>query len=101
MLAWAGFSIISMLIAGFERSIFGVMGERLSYVIRTDLLKGIIYKQVSWFDREDRAPGILTNIMSENITDLNGMTTELLVTVVEVIFSVIFAMTVGFIVCWQ
>jgi ABC-type multidrug transport system fused ATPase/permease subunit len=60
-----------------------------------------MYKQVSWFDREDRAPGILTNIMSENVTELNGMTSETVVTVVEVIFSLIFGITGGFILCWQ
>ena len=101
LLAWCAWSLISMLISGSERSLFGVMGERLSYTLRTDLLRGIMYKQVSWFDREDRAPGILTNIMSENVTDLNGMTSETIVTVVEVLFSLTFGILGGFVLCWQ
>jgi ATP-binding cassette subfamily B (MDR/TAP) protein 1 len=101
LLLWCAWTLISVLITGTERTLFGVMGERLSYVLRLDLLKGIMYKQVSWFDREDRAPGILTNIMSENITELNGMTSETVVTVVEVIFSLTFGILGGFILCWQ
>ena len=60
-----------------------------------------MYKQISWFDREDRAPGILTNIMSENIIELNGMTSEVVVTVVEAIFSLLFGIIGGYVLCWQ
>ena len=100
-LAFGAWSILSMLISGAERSLFGVMGEKLSYTLRIDLLKGVLYKQISWFDREERAPGILTNIMSENITELNGMSTELFVTIVEVIFSLTFSIAFGIFICWQ
>jgi ATP-binding cassette subfamily B (MDR/TAP) protein 1 len=43
----------------------------------------LIYKQVSWFDRKEKAPGILTNILSEDINSLNGLTTETLATIIE------------------
>ena len=77
------------------------MGENLSYVLRIELIKGVVYKQISWFDREDRAPGILTGVFSENITELNGMTSEVIVTIVEVLCSMTFGIVGGFIVCWQ
>ena len=31
LLLWIAFGIFSMLVAGIERTLFGVMGERLSY----------------------------------------------------------------------
>lgn len=31
---------------------------------------------MSWFDRKEKAPGILSNILSEDVTNLNGLTTE-------------------------
>ena len=100
-LIYAAWTFLSMAISGAERSLFGVMGERLSYRLRLDLLQGVLYKQISWFDREERAPGILTNIMAENITELNGMSTELFVTIVEVIFSLTFSCAFGIFLCWQ
>jgi len=70
-------------IAGTEKTLFGITGENLTFNVRTELIRGIIYKQVQWFDREDRAPGILTNVLSEDVTSLNGMTTEVVSTLVE------------------
>jgi hypothetical protein len=42
---------------------------------------------VSWFDRKETAPGILTNILSEDITNLNGLTTETIATLVESVIA--------------
>ena len=98
---WCSFNIFSGIINGLHKSTFQIMGERLTYNLRLELLTAILYKQVSWFDREDRAPGILTNIMSENMTELHGMTSETVVSVVEVVFSLVEGILIGFIVCWQ
>ena len=99
--AWAIYGLGSVLISGSERSIFGAMGENLSYSLRIELITGVVYKQISWFDREDRAPGILTGVFSENIIELNGMTSEVVVTIVEVCCSMAFGIIGGFIICWQ
>ena len=48
----------------------------MTYTVRNKLFKSIIYKQVSWFDSKDRAPGILSNNLCEDINALNGLTTE-------------------------
>jgi hypothetical protein len=44
--------------------------------MRKKLFKGMIYKYISWFDNKERAPGVLTNIFSEDISLLNGLSTE-------------------------
>jgi ATP-binding cassette subfamily B (MDR/TAP) protein 1 len=49
----------------------------------------LIYKQVSWFDRKSKAPGILSNIFSEDITNLNGLTTELVGTLLESLITLL------------
>jgi hypothetical protein len=38
--------------------------------------------------------------MSGNITELNGMTAEVVVTIFELIFAVSFAIIAGFLLCW-
>lgn len=89
------------LMSATERSIFGVMGESLTYRVRKDLVRGVIYKQLSWFDRESHAPGVLTNVFSEDVSSLNGMTTEVLCTVTEALLGLVLGVCVALIYCWQ
>ena len=49
------------------RSLFGVMGEKLIAVLRRQMLQEMLYKQVSWYDRQDRAPGIISNLFCADI----------------------------------
>ena len=93
---WCCFCIMAV-----EKSMFGVMGERLTFNLRCMLIEEILHKQLSWFDREDRAPGIITNTVSANIASLNGMTSEVIVTLFELSCIMIIGMTVGLVICWQ
>lgn len=92
---FAGVIIFFVLFTVLEKSIFGVMGEKLTLKLRCELIEEILHKQISWFDREDRAPGILTNVIASDITQLNGMTSETLVSVVEVICIFTFGVSLG------
>jgi ABC-type transport system involved in cytochrome bd biosynthesis fused ATPase/permease subunit len=56
---------------------------------------------LSWFDSESHAPGILTTVFSENVSTLNGLTTEVLCTVTEAVLAVIFGVIFGLFICWQ
>ena len=76
------------------------MGEKLTLTLRIKIIEEILHKQISWFDREDRAPGIITNIIASNIASLNGMTSEVLVTVFEVVCVVVIGMAVSLWMCW-
>lgn len=88
-------------IAGIEKYMFSVTGENLTYNVRRELLRGIIYKQVQWFDRENRAPGILTNILSEDVSSLNGMTTETVSVVVEAALGLILGLVIALFINWK
>lgn len=59
------------------------------------------HKQLSWFDRKDRAPGILTNIFSENVTRVKGMTSENLVMMAETFMTLTMSVLISFLLCWQ
>lgn len=48
-----------------EKLIFGVSGENLTGSVRKLLFRGIIYKQVCWFDDELKAPGVLTTVLQK------------------------------------
>lgn len=88
------------LLVATERMLYGVMGESLTFKVRKELMRGVIYKQLSWFDCESHAPGILTSVFSENVSTLNGMTTEVLCTAIESVLAIIFGLLLGLFFCW-
>lgn len=100
-LYWLLLCIAIGLMSGTERSLFGVMGESLTFRVRKELIRGVIFKQLSWFDRESHAPGVLTNVFSEDVSSLNGMTTEVLCTVTEAILGLILAVLIAIVYSWQ
>ena len=76
ILAYSIYCVMNGILKGVESLLIGIAGENLTAKVRMELMKGILYKQLSWFDSEDKAPGVLTNIMAEDMGALNGMTTE-------------------------
>lgn len=83
-----------------EKLIFGVSGENLTGSVRKLLFRGIIYKQVCWFDDELKAPGVLTTVLSEDVASLNGMTTETLATVMEAFLGLALGVLLSAYFCW-
>ena len=73
---WLGICLFIGIVQSIEKILFGVTGESLTTGVRIELMKGVMYKQLCWFDSESKAPGVLTNVLSEDVTSLNGMTTE-------------------------
>ena len=92
---------VQVLVKGIEKSIFSAMGEKMTLLIRLSLIEEIMHKQISWFDREDRAPGIITKTISGDIALLNGMTAEMLVTLFELAFVMALGMIGGIYFQWQ
>ena len=100
MLTMFGWIFFLFSVKASQRAIFGAMGEKLTLTLRIKIIEEILHKQISWFDREDRAPGIITNIIASNIASLNGMTSEVLVTVFEVCCVVVIGLLVSLWLCW-
>jgi ABC-type multidrug transport system fused ATPase/permease subunit len=83
-----------------EKLVYGISGENLTARVRKLLFRGIIFKQVSWFDDEKKAPGVLTTVLSEDVASLNGMTTETLSTVLEAILGLVLGVLLSAYFCW-
>jgi len=96
------FDLILLLCAfnSTERICLGVTGENLTFNVRKELVRGILYKQLSWFDREERAPGVLTNVLSEDISLLNGMTTETIAVMIEAFLGLVLGLLLALYFCW-
>jgi ATP-binding cassette subfamily B (MDR/TAP) protein 1 len=100
LIYWVILCCIIGIFNGLERTLIGVCGENLTYSVRLELIRSIMYKQLSWFDHESRAPGVLTGILSEDISTLNGMTTETLGVMVEAVMGLAFGVLIGIYFSW-
>jgi ATP-binding cassette subfamily B (MDR/TAP) protein 1 len=89
------------LVGFLQKYIFSYIGENLTYDVRNELFKGILYKSISWFDNKDRAPGILSNVLSEDIGALNGMTTEHFAIVMEAFLALIIGVILAMLYTWR
>ena len=63
--------------------------------LRIRLFEAILRKHIGWFDDKDRAPGVLTNIITEDISSVNGLTTEAIGVMIEAFLGI----TISCIVC--
>jgi ATP-binding cassette subfamily B (MDR/TAP) protein 1 len=61
----------------------------------------MIYKQISWFDSKDRPPGVLSNILSEDISALNGLTTETYSIMLEAFFTLAVSIALACLFNWK
>jgi ABC-type multidrug transport system fused ATPase/permease subunit len=102
---WCGMFLLLVLGLGLfffiQKYIFFIAGENLTFDIRNLLYKGIIFKDISWFDSKDRAPGVLSNILSEDISILNGMTTEHLAILIEAYGGLVLGLIVSLFYTWR
>ena len=66
-----GFAILVVGIAVFnflQKYFFGIGGENLTLEIRLLFFRNLLKKHIGWFDDKDKATGVLTNMIQEDIT---------------------------------
>ncbi len=73
----------------------------MTFKLRVRLFEALLHKHIGWFDNKNRAPGILTNIITEDISSVNGLTTESLGIAVEAILGLFFSCLICFIFAWR
>ena len=102
---WCGCFVLYVFLIGaltyWQKLIFVQLGENLTFTLRKKLFEGIIYKQISWFDNKERAPGALTNILAEDITEINGLTTETISVYMEALFGLVVGFVISACYSWQ
>ena len=85
----------------FARYLFCYAGENLTLTTRKLLFESIVHKHLWWFDDKNRAPGILSNILAEDITELNGLTTELIAIILEAFLELIIGVILALCYSWR
>lgn len=84
-----------------QKICFGIGGENLTLTLRVKLFENILRKHIGWFDNKSRAPGILNNIISEDIAAINGLTTEAVGILLEAGLGLAVSCGICFIFSWQ
>ena len=75
--------IISFTSTFFEKYLFGCLGETMSRNIREETYGSILRKHVGWFDLTENTSGQLTTILSTEVNQLNGASSESLAIMLE------------------
>jgi len=102
---WCGMFVLltgCLGIFGFlNKFLYAYLGENLTYTVRNNLFSSILYKHLGWFDNKERAPGVLSNVLSEDITLLNGLTSETIANILEATLCLIIGVVLCFIYTWK
>lgn len=103
MWTWAFIGlVIGIGLSSFTQKLcFGFGGDNLTLQLRIRLFEAILRKHIGWFDNKDRAPGVLTNIITEDISAVNGLTTEAIGIMIEAFLGITISCTICFIFSWQ
>lgn len=73
----------------------------MTFKLRVKLFESILRKHIGWFDNKERAPGILTNMITEDINAVNGLTTEAIGIMVEASMGLVISCAICAYFCWQ
>lgn len=102
---WCGLTLVLGVLVGvfqfLQRYLFSYLGENLTLKVRKLLYASIIYKHLYWFDSKDKAPGVLSNVLSEDITLLNGLSTESSAIIAESICTLALGIAISLYFSWR
>ena len=59
--------IAFMVFIFLTRYLNSIVAENLNFKVRVELFQEIIHKSISWFDSKERAPGTISNILSQDV----------------------------------
>ncbi|GAM28104.1 hypothetical protein SAMD00019534_112800 [Acytostelium subglobosum LB1] len=60
----------------FQTFLFGVIGEKLTYKLRSESFKTIIRQNIGWFDLSEHSTGKLTTHLASDASLVQGMTSQ-------------------------
>ena len=64
------------------------------------MFTSLMHKSVGWYDCKTKAPGSLTNVLTEDISALNGLTTETVAIAAESALGLVFSCLICFYFSW-
>ena len=78
-----GVSFAYLIMPTISWFIFGILGESMTKKVRIIFYESLLKKPISWFDKRENSAGVLTMVLSSEIRILNGVSTELISSIIE------------------
>ncbi|CDW88017.1 abc transporter family protein [Stylonychia lemnae] len=102
---WCSSYMVLVLAAGISdfvnNGIHKHLNENLTNNVRVKLYSTIVKKRFAWFDNKERAPGILSGYLTEEIRHLNGLTSQAINNTLESIFCLLIGIGIAFFHSWR
>lgn len=83
------------------RYIYTLGGERCTFNIRAKVFESILHKHIWWFDSQENSAGVLSNVLSEKMSKINGMTTESVSVLLEAFLTMAISVVISVYYSWR
>ena len=94
--------VVAVGISSFlQRWAFGYGGDNLACTLRLKLFSSILSKHPSWHENSEKSPGVLTNVLIDDISAVNGLTSEVRGLQLEGTFGMIISTVICGIFSWR
>jgi len=100
-LGFLGLAVGTGLANFFQSALFGISGERLTTRLRNMLFGAIVRQDVGWFDLDSSATGVLATKLSNDASQVKGMTGERIGLMLQLLSTMVAGLLIGFISCWR
>lgn len=98
------FFLVCILMGGgaiINKYIYARGGEECTFNIRQKVFRSILYKHMWWFDDPKRSSGALSNVLSEKMNKVHGLTTESLSIMLEAFLNIAIGVMIAAILNWR
>lgn len=80
------------LLSSWQKLIYNFTNENLVLDLRTLLFESLMYKHMAWYlggkEGDERTPEAIASVLSEDVGNLGGLTTELYAQIMETVLSI-------------
>ena len=85
----------------FQSYFFAVLGEKISYELKTEAYNKVIRKPIKFFDDPKNNPGILSARISIDTQQVNSLASSFIGVIIQGIAAFVVGMIIAFIYSWQ
>jgi ATP-binding cassette subfamily B (MDR/TAP) protein 1 len=95
-----GIAVVGYLFIAIGKFLFGIISYNITYDIRKKLYETILVKNIGYFDHPENSTFVLSGVMQNDTTIINGVATDSIPPLVEAATLLSLAFIVSFYICW-
>jgi ABC-type multidrug transport system fused ATPase/permease subunit len=93
-------AFVGILAQSLGRMNFGIVSYNITYDIRRKLYESILRKNTGYFDFQENSTFVLSGVMQNDTTIINGVATDSVPPLVEAATLMFICFVVAFYLCW-